>query len=263
MMLCRRYLPSLQLRPYVAWYWTLEQRTEKEQPIVYRLVPDAHVDWVFHLEAPWQFIYRPNHNSKKRFQTHLFGHSTGFIELEVANKLEVFGIKFHPWTAHLFCNTHMGATTNQEIVLTDLPAHGISGFVEEMLLAADTEKRIQLAEHYLSNRLMHFDSLQRIIQQLSWDRFDSKPNFNNRRLQQRFKSEIGISPKIYQRTLRVNRVIDEMQKHPLNLTDIAYQYGYYDQSHFIRDFQKFTGLSPRQFIKSIDPSEDFLNLRVE
>ena len=262
-MLCRRYLPSLQLEPYVAWYWTLEQEAEKEEQMIYRLVPDAHVDWVFHLKTPWQFIYRPNHQCRKRFQTHLFGHSTGFIELEIYNELQVFGIKFHPWTAHLFCNIHMGATTNQEIMLTDLPAHSISDFVEKIMLAADTQKRIQLAENYLSKRIIHFDSLQKVIQHLSWNRVDSKSSFNNRRLQQRFKNEIGISPKIYQRTLRVNSVIDEMLKGTLNLTDIAYQYGYYDQSHFIRDFQKFTGLSPRQFIKSINPSEDFLNLRVE
>jgi len=31
------------------------------------------------------------------------------------------------------------------------------------------------------------------------------------------------------------------------LTDLAYDNEYYDQSHFIKDFKEFTGLSPKEF----------------
>jgi len=34
-----------------------------------------------------------------------------------------------------------------------------------------------------------------------------------------------------------------------NLTDLAYENGYYDQAHFIKDFKAFTGMSPKQFFK--------------
>jgi AraC-like DNA-binding protein len=34
-----------------------------------------------------------------------------------------------------------------------------------------------------------------------------------------------------------------------NLTEIAYDNDYFDQSHFIKDFKEFTGVSPKEFYK--------------
>jgi len=34
-----------------------------------------------------------------------------------------------------------------------------------------------------------------------------------------------------------------------NLTKIAYESDYYDQAHFIKDFKKFTGTTPKEFLK--------------
>ena len=33
------------------------------------------------------------------------------------------------------------------------------------------------------------------------------------------------------------------------LSDIAYQNGYFDQMHYIRDFKRFTGRTPQEFIQ--------------
>jgi len=37
------------------------------------------------------------------------------------------------------------------------------------------------------------------------------------------------------------------QKKFTNLTSLAYENGYYDQAHFIKDFKEFTGISPKSF----------------
>ena len=33
------------------------------------------------------------------------------------------------------------------------------------------------------------------------------------------------------------------------MADLAYEFNYYDQSHFINEFKRFTGLSPTQYMK--------------
>ncbi len=262
-MVCRRYMPSLLLQPYIAWYWTLEQNTISEQPATYRLVPDGFVDWVFHLETPWRFAYQEASHSKKELQTHVFGHSTGYIELELdGTPLQVFGIKFQPWAAQLFWKVGMHATTDREISLTDLPLPGVAELIDNIGSAAHTQERIQYAEAFLNQRIKSIDTLRPVIQALSQPECIAKANFNNRRLQQRFRHEIGISPKTYQRTIRINKVIGDLLHRSHKLTDIAYQYGYFDQSHLNRDFQLFTGANPRMFLHSINPSEDFFNFRV-
>jgi AraC family transcriptional regulator len=50
----------------------------------------------------------------------------------------------------------------------------------------------------------------------------------------------------YIRKIRIEKALTMMQKSETNLTEIAYECGFYDQSHFIKNFKEFTGFSPRQ-----------------
>ena len=44
----------------------------------------------------------------------------------------------------------------------------------------------------------------------------------------------------------------------MSLTELAYDNGYFDQSHFIHDFRSMTGLTPKQFFNECDkPVSDF------
>ncbi|MGC4235062.1 MAG: helix-turn-helix domain-containing protein [Niabella sp.] len=55
----------------------------------------------------------------------------------------------------------------------------------------------------------------------------------------------GISPKLYLKLIRFSKACTIKEKFPgLSWTKIAYQSGYYDQNHFIKDFRKFTGITP-------------------
>jgi AraC-like DNA-binding protein len=40
----------------------------------------------------------------------------------------------------------------------------------------------------------------------------------------------------------------------ISLTELAYESAYYDQSHFISDFRKMTGLTPKQFFNDCELS---------
>ncbi|MFK8052999.1 MAG: helix-turn-helix domain-containing protein [Woeseiaceae bacterium] len=65
-----------------------------------------------------------------------------------------------------------------------------------------------------------------------------------------FKKFIGITPKQYQRVLRFNSIFAQMQSDQfLSWSDIAYQCGYADQSHFIREFKAFSGFIPEAFLQ--------------
>ena len=69
-------------------------------------------------------------------------------------------------------------------------------------------------------------------------------------LNTQFKRLIGISPKEFARLSRffsVLRSIDPMQ--PVDWTLIAHQAGFYDQSHFYKDFVTLTGYSPTDYLR--------------
>jgi AraC-like DNA-binding protein len=76
-----------------------------------------------------------------------------------------------------------------------------------------------------------------------------------RRLQQLFAIQLGISPVLFKRlvrfrhTLRIFNAAKAATNSKLSLTQLCYLSGYYDQSHFIRDFKCFSGIMPRQYLK--------------
>ena len=68
-------------------------------------------------------------------------------------------------------------------------------------------------------------------------------NLSTRQFDRKFKEYAGFSPKTYLRLVRLNNAI-KGHKGNKSLTQIAYECGYYDQSHFIRDVRAFTGYHP-------------------
>lgn len=69
-----------------------------------------------------------------------------------------------------------------------------------------------------------------------------------------FSDEVGMTPKLYLRVARFQLVIDRIHFHPeIDWGDVVEGHGYYDQSHFIRDFREFTGLAPTEWLKRRGP----------
>lgn len=72
-------------------------------------------------------------------------------------------------------------------------------------------------------------------------------NITPRSLERHFTEEIGIPAKELLQIFRINRAIMMLAENPeANLAGISYLSGYFDQSHFIRDIRKITGISPGQ-----------------
>ncbi len=74
-------------------------------------------------------------------------------------------------------------------------------------------------------------------------------NVSNRTLERKFKHILGIPPKKFAKLVRFQRVLEKLQYSSVsgNLIDIAYEFGYADQAHFIRDFKSMSGILPSSF----------------
>jgi len=67
--------------------------------------------------------------------------------------------------------------------------------------------------------------------------------------EKRFRAQVGSTPKQYASIIRLRKLIDTFPTYS-SLTEAAYEAGYFDQSHFIKDFRLFTGQAPKDFFKS-------------
>ena len=64
-----------------------------------------------------------------------------------------------------------------------------------------------------------------------------------------FAREVGMTPKLYSRVRRFNRALRMVhRREDVDWTDVALACGYFDQSHLIRDFRAFAGLSPSSYL---------------
>jgi AraC-like DNA-binding protein len=84
-------------------------------------------------------------------------------------------------------------------------------------------------------------------------------NLSVRQLQRQFDNATGVSPKTLARTIRFEAIRDRLMFDPnANLTELAYEFGYTDQAHFIKDFKAFTDRTPGEFAAELGQFQKML-----
>ena len=61
----------------------------------------------------------------------------------------------------------------------------------------------------------------------------------------------GISPKVFEKFVRFQNTLNLMEKEKIGLEELAAECGYYDQSHMIKDFKNFSGVTPEAYLNLI------------
>jgi transcriptional regulator GlxA family with amidase domain len=80
-----------------------------------------------------------------------------------------------------------------------------------------------------------------------------------RQLERRFQRVVGVSPKFFARTLRFEQAQRHLMFDPeTDLTGLAYQCGYFDQAHFIKEFRAFTGKTPSEYAQQMQEVQQAL-----
>lgn len=76
-----------------------------------------------------------------------------------------------------------------------------------------------------------------------------KLNTSERTLERLFDNNVGVSPNMYKRICQFHKAFQQLNNYNfIKLTDVAYDNGFADQSHFIRVFKEFTGLTPSEYL---------------
>jgi AraC-like DNA-binding protein len=78
---------------------------------------------------------------------------------------------------------------------------------------------------------------------------------SRRRFAQLFREQVGITPKLYCRLHRFQRVLRHIASGaPVDWTDVALAGGYCDQAHLAHEFRDFSGITPGAYVASDRPS---------
>ncbi|HEV1996462.1 MAG TPA: helix-turn-helix domain-containing protein, partial [Candidatus Acidoferrum sp.] len=81
-----------------------------------------------------------------------------------------------------------------------------------------------------------------------------RTGFSARRFIDLFEKEVGLTPKLFCRVQRFQRVLHMIQTCcSIDWAEIALSCGYYDQAHFIHDFRTFSGINPSTYVAARTP----------
>jgi transcriptional regulator GlxA family with amidase domain len=109
------------------------------------------------------------------------------------------------------------------------------------------------------------ENLQR---ELSLSKFARSVNLSVWRFCHVFRSDVGMSPIQYLRFLRMERAKHLLESTFLSIKEIGHLVGLKDESHFVRDFKKAYGLSPKCYrvlfnSRQLDESDEGNDSHVE
>lgn len=150
--------------------------------------------------------------------------------------------------------------TDMPVELSLLPTKGITELQDKLLNADAVASRIDLLDGYLTGLIADAKTDNRgisyaaeiIARQPSPEillHVQNELNITERTFQRIFEKSIGLAPNQYRRIRQFNSAFQQLNAGKYTkLSDIAFQNGYADQSHYVRAFKEFTGITPKDYL---------------
>jgi AraC-like DNA-binding protein len=247
--------PGDGLKNYVKCFYMYEYETYVS--LVDKAFATGCVEIMFNLgNGKWQTESNGNFITTPAIE--LWGQIIQPLTFRSLGKNSIFGIRFFPHTASIFLNENIEQFNNKVTDFRNVAGSAVSLLHVKLLETRALNKRIEIAEEFLLQRLSlsqkRLDRIQligNIINELKQDDFfdnienvASRYGISSRYLQKIFLQYTGLTPKLFSKINRFQNSLLLVAKQNESLTSIAYECGYADQSHFIREFKSFTGYTP-------------------
>ncbi|ATL48019.1 AraC family transcriptional regulator [Chitinophaga caeni] len=256
------FLPSPELAPYIRLYWSLSS----DQAYIHHAMADACAEMIFHLDGQFEEILPGNLFSRSPL-TGLIGPAQQARRFRIENGFQIFGVYLYPFSIPLIFDLPAAALTDEMPPLEDILHKNHRHLVEQIMLAGRHEERIAIMNRFFMERLQRkqhddlpvFGAIRQIIQQKGLvdiqDLFKSG-YLSNRQFERQFKKFAGLPAKKLARIARF-QAATAMYGQDIQLTEMAYSLGYYDQSHFIHDFKSFSGVLPKDYFAGNTAASDW------
>ena len=253
------FQPQSDLESFIKCYWTLEVLAE-ESSKRQRIVPDGCIELIFILGDD---IRRITSGDKFIIQPRAFilGQITEPFYVEPTGYVNSFAVRFYPHGFANFVSIPIKKLANKETPIGLLFGEKPSKELKlKILRAKDTDKRIKIIEDFMLDILKKKATIDNIVKSTIDALFSTRGStpinsilkdelYKRRQLERKFFKQVGMSPKQLGKVIRLQTALNMLLNHRSeNLTKIAYESDYYDQAHFIKDFKKFTGTTPKEFL---------------
>ncbi|PRD57454.1 AraC family transcriptional regulator [Sphingobacterium gobiense] len=236
------FLPDIRLQPYIYCYWQLKTTQPLPEPFNYRVVTDSCIDIILDLNNPEE--------------NYVMGFFKKFSEFPLTTSFSYIGIRFLPTMFPQFFKVKASELSNQIEHLSSIVPH-LSDFISNRFNEKKSaeEVRIILDNHLLAlyakaqfnadNRL--YAGIEIILKNNGSVEVqkDLNTGISPRQLRRLFEFYIGDTAKTFSKVVRFQKFLNaQPSMQSLTKKKLFFEAGYYDQSHFIKDFKDFYGITP-------------------
>lgn len=252
--------PSLLLAPYVKQYWFLKM--ENVSQCSQRLVPLGCMALSFYRGHE---TYSLQEDKQLLPQSHIYGIKTNYTDILLSGNIDFICIVFQPFSVNAFFKMPISDFNNSCISIDSLNDIELYELEQKLNDSVDNMICVKIIEQFLLRRIYTLNQYENKrmnavadaiyrgeddIQQLA-----NVACLGYKQFKRLFTENIGANPKDYLKIIRFQKLHQLMQKHTgLTVSQLAYDCGYYDKSHLIRELKHFSGFTPTQLIDACEPS---------
>jgi AraC-like DNA-binding protein len=237
-MLYRCRIPKPPLSDFVDQIWLYSGYSVPHQQE--RLMPTGTMELVFDLTLG-DAVLAGVHSVPTMIDTSVCGH--------------IVGVHFRPGGAFPFLGVPASELHNMTVPLSAIWGNEAELVREQILSAPDDDVRFDILEATLFRRASRLQrhvavthGLFRLGKPVAVADVVEETGLSQRRFIALFDAEVGVTPKVYARVQRFQRVLRRI--HPMtdiDWSDVAAACGYFDQSHLIHEFRSLAGITPTEY----------------
>lgn len=221
-----------------------------------RVLPDGCLEVVFHLGGGCE---RVSPRGWRGQPEGLFvGPMTSHAVIRSLGQVDLVGVRLKAAGAAALVETPLTELRDASVPISVLDTRLPLDLWEKLGNAKSQGERLKILGEALlrAGRLERIDSRTAALCRemrssggsLPVERLADLAGISTRTLERIFRSQLGLSPKMLSRIIRLQQVIRQADSPtPASLRDAALDAGYYDQAHFLKDFKAFAGVSPTTF----------------
>jgi len=250
--------PHADLRPFVEHYWAVTAAPGEAVNLSVDVYVDARADLVFNFGAP----YLRNIIGQRPA---LYAHSNLDAQRDVPIRIvqrgavAIVGVRFHAGGLAPFVRQPLSRYTNRTPAVAEVFGDEVRALEEGLSQRReDLDGQKELLDRYLVDRMRMgsgyaaFAAAKAVIEEDGGrkpvEALCREAGVSPRNLGRMFQGMLGFSPKGFARIIRFQRALRMlMGDASTTLAEVSADCGYFDQSHFVKDFRRFTGGVPRGY----------------
>jgi AraC-like DNA-binding protein len=182
------------------------------------------------------------------------------VDLLLSGRVDVFTVRFRPTGLYQIFGIPMTSFTDAAVEAEHLFGQGGADALHDRLHAASSlaARASVMDETLLARSSPHLPGpMAAVAHRLrsthggaSLRDLERDSGLSERQFRRAFKAEIGASPKLYGRILRLNAALEaKASDRSTSWAQIAQDFGWFDQAHLDKDFIALTGASPTDFMR--------------